>query len=218
MDFIELKQETAFDEAINSIKLETKLIVCGSGKEIGAVEDNLGEDFFVDQILQASKEIDINEWFAKKRDEFEKDWEMPLTENEGEWPGEIPDKPGFTLDKDVLSGSPMQDLVGTRIKVDENWKIPAFFNYGGWNDCPDASEHCAIWRRWETKYGAKIVGVSGDIIEAYVSNPPKTREDAMELAWEQYLYCYDIVDQGMETISNLGAMLINSKTWYFWWD
>lgn len=218
MNFIELKQETAFDEAISSIKSETKLIVCGSGKEIDAVEDNLEEDFSVDQILQASEEIDTDEWFAQKRNEFEEDWEIPLTENEGEWPGEIQEKPRFTLDRDVLSGSALQDLIGTRIKVDENWKIPAFFNYGGWNDCPDASEHCAVWRRWEKKYGAKIVGVSGDIIEAYISHPPETREDAMELAWEQYLYCYDIVDQGMETISNLGAMLLNSKTWYFWWD
>jgi len=143
---------------------------------------------------------------------------MSLTENEGEWPGEIQNKPGFTLDKEVLSGLPLKDLVGTRVKVNVHWKIPAYFNYGGWNDCPDVSEHCAIWCYWEQKYGAKIVGISGDIIEAYVSNPPKTQEEAMELAWEHYLYCYDIVDQGMETISNLGALLLNSKTWYFWWD
>ena len=40
----------------------------------------------------------------------------------------------------------------------------------------------------------------------------------MDLAWEQYLYCQDIVVQGCETIANLAATLLNSPFWYFWWD
>ena len=40
----------------------------------------------------------------------------------------------------------------------------------------------------------------------------------MALAWEQFLFCEDIVSQGVETISNLGATLLNSPYWFFWWD
>jgi len=218
MEFIALNPATAFDEAVASTESDTRLVVCGSSKALDLLRNNLDFDFSVEQIIQDAEAMDTDQWLAQKREGFEAEWEMSLTENEGEWPGEIQDKPVFTLDRDILSGEPQQDLVGTRIRVDQGWQIPAFFNYGGWNDCPEASEHCAIWRRWEQKYGAKIVGVSGDIIEAHVSNPPTTQEEAMALAMEQYLYCYDIVDQGMETIANLAALLLNSKTWYFWWD
>jgi hypothetical protein len=51
-----------------------------------------------------------------------------------------------------------------------------------------------------------------------VANPPTTKEDALKLAEEQFVYCEDIVTQGTETIENLAAGLINAKKWYFWWD
>jgi hypothetical protein len=40
----------------------------------------------------------------------------------------------------------------------------------------------------------------------------------MALAWEQYWYCLDIVDQGVGSVSALAATLLNSTYWYFWWD
>ncbi|WP_444913404.1 DUF4253 domain-containing protein [Microbulbifer sp. PAAF003] len=83
--------------------------------------------------------------------------------------------------------------------------MPSHFKYGGWNECPEAELHCAIWKYWQEKYGTQIVELSNDVIEAHITNPHKTKEGAMQLAWEQYLYCYDIVDQNLETISNLGA-------------
>jgi hypothetical protein len=69
-----------------------------------------------------------------------------------------------------------------------------------------------------SRAGAEIAGVSGDVIECIVANPPRDKEQSMNLAWEQYLYCQDIVVQGRETISNLAATLLNSPYWYFWWD
>jgi hypothetical protein len=38
------------------------------------------------------------------------------------------------------------------------------------------------------------------------------------LAREQYLYCSDIVWQGVGSVSNLSKTLLNSNYWYFWWD
>ena len=51
-----------------------------------------------------------------------------------------------------------------------------------------------------------------------IKNPPTDRETAFKLAQEQYIYCSDIVEQGMQTLNNLAARLLNGKTWYFWWD
>jgi hypothetical protein len=73
-------------------------------------------------------------------------------------------------------------------------------------------------RYWKERYGAEIVSLSGDVIECAVQKPPRTIEDSIELAWEQYWYCSDIVDQGTQTIMNLAAGLMNSDYWFFWWD
>jgi len=51
-----------------------------------------------------------------------------------------------------------------------------------------------------------------------VQSRPPTREAALELAREQYVYCSDIVDQGVQTLSALAAVLMQSAWWYFWWD
>jgi Domain of unknown function (DUF4253) len=56
------------------------------------------------------------------------------------------------------------------------------------------------------------------VMECTVARPPKTREEAMALAREQFFYCTDIVYQGTESLSLLGATVLNAKAWYFWWD
>jgi hypothetical protein len=40
----------------------------------------------------------------------------------------------------------------------------------------------------------------------------------MTVAKEQYIYCADIVDQGVGDISTLAATLIGQNWWSFWWD
>ncbi|MBI5726174.1 MAG: DUF4253 domain-containing protein [Planctomycetes bacterium] len=96
--------------------------------------------------------------------------------------------------------------------------MPAFLKCGAWNECPEAAVHCAFHREWQAEFGAEITGMSGDIVECTVANPPLNKEVAIKLAWQQYWYCADIVGQGCESISNLAATLLNSPYWYFWWD
>lgn len=124
----------------------------------------------------------------------------------------------LTLHIDISTGKPLAAVLVAQISVSEPWEIPAKFKYGDWNECPKPEVHCALWRYWYKKFGAEIVGISHDVIEAKVSNPPKTKDEAMELAWAQYLYCNDIVDQGVETVANLAAILMGHENWYFWWD
>jgi hypothetical protein len=229
MEFIKLDPATAFDKAITARNGDPKLIVCGSQKEIGYLEETMGLwEQSSQEIIDASLNINVEKWFRDRMAETQDEWGMENDfnyDNEDdedaddlEWTGEAQAKLGFTLASDVLTGEPIQDLAGLEISVDENWQIPAVFKYGGWNECPEPADHCAIWKYWQEKYGAKIVGVSYSIIEAYVERPPQTQEEVMQLAMEQYLYCPDIVDQGMETVENLAALLLNQDVWYFWWD
>ena len=47
---------------------------------------------------------------------------------------------------------------------------------------------------------------------------PATKEEALALAWEQFVYCPDIVTQGTETVEVLAAALLNGPVWLFLWD
>ena len=219
MEFVSLQAQMAFAEACNTVDSHERLIVCGSRSEVELLEESFEmDDCTPVEIIAESQKVDVASWFAEQRKRFESDWEMDLNENLGDWPPDPIEKMGFTLAHDILSGELKADLCGLRVKVDASWQIPAHLRYGGWNDCPFPAVHCAVWKYWEQRYGAKIVGASSDVLEAYVAHPPASREEAIQLAWEQYFYCYDIVDQGVQTISNLAASLLNHESWYFWWD
>lgn len=79
-------------------------------------------------------------------------------------------------------------------------------------------EQVAMLRYWNARYGVELVGLSGDTLNLRIARPPTTREGAMTLAEEQYYYCTDIVDQGVETLSGLAATLVGARWWFFWWD
>ena len=71
---------------------------------------------------------------------------------------------------------------------------------------------------WDEKYGISLAGITADVIELEVQNPPTTKQQALQLAKEQFIYCPDIVYQGTQTIAALAAALLNGKVWFFWWD
>src|SRR5262249_30768782 len=98
------------------------------------------------------------------------------------------------------------------------WEIPAYLKFGAWNACPPPEDHVAVMKYWHGLYGAEVVSIASNTVEMFVARAPRSRKKALELAREQYLYCYDIVIQGTETIDNLAATLLNGKVWYFWWD
>jgi hypothetical protein len=90
--------------------------------------------------------------------------------------------------------------------------------YGAWNECPQPEVHCAFHREWESRWRAQITGMSGDVVECLVLKPPSKKDEAVRLAWEQYWYCPDIVEQGCGSVAELAATLLNSAYWFFWWD
>jgi hypothetical protein len=118
----------------------------------------------------------------------------------------------------VLSGKVHQWVWIAKIPTAKPCEVPAYLKLGGWNECPASEEHVAVWRFWQAKYGAEILCVTSDVIEATVKNPPAEKEECYTLAKEQFGYCSDIVTQGVGTIDALAATLCNGKSWYFWWD
>lgn len=156
-------------------------------------------------------------WFEQR-----KQWLDQQGEN-GRWPiprgprsaGEPQSAP--VLLHDPLSGAPRTDLVVALFPSSEGWEVASFLGFGGWNDCPWAGEHALVWRAWQARHGAELIALTLDSAEFRVSRRPD-RSEALALALDQYVYCYDIVDQGVETVDALAATLETSDYWYFWWD
>jgi hypothetical protein len=167
-----------------------------------------------DDIVRASFDVHLDRWLAGRRTESEEF----IHEFVGEWPGEIAEKIAISLHTNILDGKIRPEVYLGLAEISEPWQLPAIAKYGGWNECPEAEIHCAILRKWQSQYGAQVVGMSSDVIECSVEKPPANRQAALELAYEQYYYCADVVEQGCNSINNLAAILLNSRYWYFWWD
>ncbi len=138
----------------------------------------------------------------------------------GEWPEEeeADGEERFSIPHDILTGAFHDAVTLALVPAKESWEVPAFLRFGGWNDCPEPEEHVCMLKHWHGAYGAEVVGISGDVIEMWVAQPPASRDAALAVASEQYSYCPDIVDQGTETLEGLAATLLDGPTWYFWWD
>ena len=154
--------------------------------------------------------------FSKGR--LEQDGEYYGTVDIGEWPDGIPPSEALVGHTGLLPSKPLKDVVVCKVPTPRSWEVPAYLRFGGWNECPASEEHVALLHRWNDQYGAEIITVTHDMIECTVSRPPTTKDQAMELAREQFIYCPDIVHQGTESLSGLAATLLGGKTWYFWWD
>lgn len=170
-----------------------------------------------DDIIRESLSLDLAKWQRERRGEAE---ENGFSEREviGEWPGEVSEKGSISLHLHAVGREIMQEVFLGLATIRQPWHLPAVLKYGGWNDCPAPEVQCAFHRKWQSEFGAEIVGMSGDIVECVVKNPPRDQAAAIELAWQHYWYCADIVDQGCDSVCNLAATLINSGYWIFWWD
>jgi hypothetical protein len=202
-------------------------ILLGDEKRLGNLRElpelNPGT---VQETLEFANTIDPKKWFADRERERRTDFEEynpgedpsnavpPL----GEWPDDPQPHSYISAANDVVSREPLASVVIAFIPTLAHWEVPARLHIGGWNECPEAAVHCALHRHWQEEFGTRIFAVTSDTIEFLVERPPQTKERALDLAKEQYLYCADIVEQGTETLSRLASGLLDGKTWFFWWD
>jgi hypothetical protein len=133
-----------------------------------------------------------------------------------QWPADKakPQRFGFRTLKQ-LKGKPAVMLL---VRLEHSYEVPAYLEFGGWNDCPPPEMQVAILREWRKEYGAIPVCMTHDVLECVVPRSPQTEGEAMKLAAEQWIFCEDIVGQGTQSIRALAMEIWKSPTWFFWWD
>ncbi len=170
-------------------------------------------------IIEAGLNLDPAMWLHERLAMTRPDEE----EDEVEWPprGKWPDvRPAtqFTIPFHYETGEPLPATHIALLPTTTGWHAPAILRYGGWNECPEPHEHVCMMKHWYERYGAEVVGMAFDTIEMQVARPPRSSDEALQLAFEQYAYCSDIVDQGADSLDHLAALLLGGTVWYFWWD
>ena len=118
----------------------------------------------------------------------------------------------------ILENSSSADLILAKIPTLNVWEVFAWIPFGGWNECPDAEDMMAVCKYWYELHKAVPAVISGDTLDLYCFEPVRNKSDALQLAEEQYGFCNDIIEQGMQEIKPLASLLIDSKVWSFWWD
>ncbi|MGN1403300.1 MAG: DUF4253 domain-containing protein [Ruminococcus sp.] len=118
-----------------------------------------------------------------------------------------------------LRMNPLQQapVLLAEIPTKNPWEVMAWVPFGGWNACPMPEDAMAVLKHWYEKYGAVPGCIGHDTLELYVLHPVG-EEAAMELAREQFMFCEDIVYQGVGSVPALAKGLEQSTVWYFWWD
>ena len=159
--------------------------------------------------------------------EFLQKWLEEIKEERGEYePGAWDDLVGEVSGGEGIdhflslwdfNGKKTIPVVLAEIPLKNPWEVFAWLPFGGWNECPANEEHMAVAKYWFETYGAFPALMTHDVLE-YSLPAPVSPERAMEVAWEQFTYCSDIVEQGVGTIGRLADGLMKSSCWYFWWD
>lgn len=170
------------------------------------------------EILDAAAKLKGPEALRGLRD-AENEGELPWMPEAGAWPAPgTSGGTGLTTASDILSGKPYPSVHIVILPTGDSSEVPAYLRWGGWNACPLPEIQVAVLRDWKRRYGAELIGIDGDTINLRVTHRPASREEALALAHEQYLYCEDIVVQGVESLEALAALLMESDWWFFWWD
>jgi hypothetical protein len=161
--------------------------------------------------------LDLNSWIAERLAGLR---QLGIEPRRGPWPN-TPRAPTSKLSSvGKISGKRefFPEVVVALVPTAEPALVALHLGYGDWNECPPPIVHAAIARRWSAAHGAAPAAFAGDIVEYRVARPIDSREQAIELALEQFAYCPDIILQGTETVERLAAELLGARYWSFWWD
>lgn len=216
---IKVSGEDAIDE-LNQMREQFPVtgeypLLLGDDEDLEMIQEGIEDADDVETILEACQHITAEECFQRWLNAPERGLSL---EAEEDWPDATETEMGLITHLDLNSGEPKEEVLIGGLKVQNSWEAFATLAWGGWNECPQPAEHCAVHRHWAEKYGAEVVSITGDVVQCIVTRPPETRAAALALAREQYAYSPDIVEQGTESLAALAAGLLNSEYWYFWWD
>jgi hypothetical protein len=133
------------------------------------------------------------------------------------WPDEPARIDEFRMIED-RQGRPTPLIVAV-VVAGHTWQVPTLLSYGGWNTCPAPAVHGVVLRHWYQTYGAELVGLARDGMELALARPPRTRSDAMALAYDYAAYCLDGMSlYDADDLPDLAACLIDAEVLRLWWD
>ncbi len=215
VNIIEEKYYTLLKIAKESDLEFIPIIVVPSDTLHETLEMNLEEEDTAQMLMDSL--IDGEEYFDLRRADNEEweDEEEEVDTDEFE-DVEFGGVDGFTSIFDFETDT-TKELILVKIPNIAVWEVFAYLPFGGWNECPGTLEHMSIAKYWNDKYAAIPAVISSDTLE-FLVNEITDPEIAKEVAEEHYLYCNDIVSQGVGTKENLAKQLMNSSVWFFWWD
>lgn len=126
---------------------------------------------------------------------------------------------GFHLPFEHWTREPKPVMVAL-LPTQHGWEVPRLIGYGDWNRCPPAEVHAAILKRWHERYGADLVCLTRTGLELGLARPPRTREEALWMAWDYASYCHDSIDAiyQADSLAGLAAGLIDADVVRCWWD
>jgi hypothetical protein len=186
-------------------------VVLGAQGEVGDVPDDARTPA---EVLAKAAATDLPAWLEQRRAADPETYEAEA----GEWPARPPVNDRYSVTEDVLTNEPHPEVWIALVPTPRGWEVPAYLPFGDWNDCPPDEVHVAALRRYHDDWGAELVCLSRDTMELRAPRRPADREKAAALAREHFLYCYDLVAQGVESLNALAADRMKSPVWFFWWD
>ncbi len=167
--------------------------------------------------LLASQPIDVDKWFLDRlnaeKESMGDYWKELVAEIEKD-PANATDR---FLGIEAYGTKKSEECILAKIPTKEPWEVFAWLPFGGWNEVPMPEEILWIAKYWYEKFGAIPAVMTRDILE-FTASPIKDEKTAAVLALQQFAFCSDIVTQGVETIGRLAGSLMQSSSWYFWWD
>jgi hypothetical protein len=171
----------------------------------------------LEALLKELDRLDLVGWLAERLAKLK---QLAIEPPRGPWPATPRTSDDELICVRSLRGNRefFPEVVVALVPTTEPALLALHLGYGDWNDCPPSVVHAGIARRWSKAHGAAPVAFAEDVVEYRVARPVSTREQAMELALEQFSYCPDIVLQGTETLERLAVELLGARYWYFWWD
>lgn len=180
-------------------------------------EEGNFEEFYNEVI--SAEPISPEQWF---KETVESDKEFYSVNENPEKIADLIEKNGIPESHDFIGYLDFRKkctypVVIVKIPEKEPWKVFAYIPFGGWNECPTNEEIMYIAKYWFEKYGAVPAVISSDTLE-FLAKPVEEADEAHKLANEMFVFCTDIVFQGVGYVGILEEMVKTSTTWYFWWD
>ncbi len=167
------------------------------------------------EFIKFSEDIDVEKFFNSKRSyyDFMQEYQVPLGDFSLETANDY-----LNEYIDLDTSHPFDEILILEIPTRKPWEIPGYIPMGGYNECPAPDTQIAVSEYWYRNYRAVPTVITANSIEFMVEIPPQNFQDAEKLAYEQYLFCNEVVSDGAGSLRKLASVLKDSTVWSFWWE